>query len=90
MMTAIVFKISNTSLPTETRSLFYSCKYNHSNKVFQNVMNCFKITSLRAWRMSYIEKPSEKLYMINVIDLHILTQITCILQMIYFPVSYDL
>ena len=39
------------------------------------IINCFKITSLCAWRMNiYIEKPNEKLYMINDIDLHMLKQ----------------
>ena len=44
------------------------------------VMRCFKINKLKGFRITsscplrmkiYIEKPYEKLYMINVIDLHI-------------------
>ena len=38
-------------------------------------INYFKITSSCTWRMNiYTEKPNEKLYMINVIDLHMLKQ----------------
>ena len=39
------------------------------------INNLFEITSSCAWRTNiYIEKPNEKLYMINVIDLHMLKQ----------------
>ena len=47
----------------------------NTTKVIGVSINYFKITSSYAWRMNiYIEKPYEKLYMINVIDLHILKQ----------------
>ena len=48
-------------------------KYIHSNKVFQDVINCFKITLSPVWRVIIHRKPYKKLNMINVIDLHMLT-----------------
>ena len=56
------------------------------------VMKCFKINKLFQDNIVmcledeyiYIVKPNEKLYMINVIDLHMLKQNKCILQMMFF------
>ena len=67
----IVFRIYHTHPTNRTVASSTTAMYNNqSNEEFQD-----KITSSCAWRMNvYIEKPIEKLYMINVIGLHMLKQ----------------